>query len=40
MRFVPTGCILRYVPVCTLQEAKYASWEVFQMGVSARHTIY
>lgn len=36
MRFVSTGCALKYVPACTLQVAKYASWEVYQMGVSAR----
>lgn len=36
VRFVSTGCALRYVPVCTLQEAKDASWEVEEMDVSAR----
>lgn len=34
--FVSTGCTRRYVPGCTLQEAKCALWEVYRMGVSAR----
>lgn len=34
--FVSTGYTRRYVPGCTLQEAKCALWEVYQMGVSAR----
>lgn len=37
VRFVSTGCTVRCVPVCTLREAKYASWVACQMGVSARH---